>query len=228
MPARRNDTLKWATVDFELARLFPSPLEHIELACFPEGGGNARGNINGIEKGFSARGPQQPNYAFGSPKIAMAELFKSIADDKDGQIEFELERRMLEFAAETQSGLGRDLRGIEKSKVQNHADSIEAIRERNRKLDAMADVIRQHVPKLDDKYFAEDISTIDRQIGHTEILLSALISGMTNVAAFTADELGTRYTGISDLENEKVNLHDIGHGKSAGGSRNNQRNKKRS
>lgn len=214
---QRLSTLKWATVDFELARLFPSPLEHIELACFPEGGGNARGNINGIEKGFSARGPQQPNYAFGSPKIAMAELFKSIADDKDGQIEFELERRMLEFAAGTESGLGRDLRGIEKSKVQNYADSIEAIRERNRKLDAMADVIRQHVPKLDDKYFAEDISTIDRQIGHTEILLSTIISGMTNVAAFTADELGTGYTGIRDLENERVNLHDVGHGKPAGG-----------
>ena len=123
---------------------------------------------------------------------------------------------MLEFAAGSQSDLGKDLRGIEKSKVQNYADSIESIRERNRKLDGMADVIRKHVPQLDDKYFAEDISTIDRQVGHTEILLSALISGMTNVAAFTADELGTTYTGISDLENERVNLHDVGHGKPAG------------
>ena len=67
----RLSSIKWATVDFELARLFPSPLEHVELACFPDGGGNARGNINGIETGFSARGPQQPNYAFGSPKVAM-------------------------------------------------------------------------------------------------------------------------------------------------------------
>ena len=213
---QRLSTLKWATVDFELAKLFPSPLEHIELACFPDTGGNGRGNINGIEKGFSARGPQQPNYAFGSPKVAMAELFKSVAEDESGKVEFELERRMLEFAAGSQSDLGKDLRGIEKSKVQNYADSIESIRERNRKLDGMADVIRKHVPQLDDKYFAEDISTIDRQVGHTEILLSALISGMTNVAAFTADELGTTYTGISDLENERVNLHDVGHGKPAG------------
>ena len=53
----RLSSIKWATVDFELAKLFPSPFEHIELACFPTGGGNSRGNIEGIEKGFSAPRP---------------------------------------------------------------------------------------------------------------------------------------------------------------------------
>jgi len=209
----RLSSIKWATVDFELAKLFPSPLEHIELACFPNGGGNARGNINGIEKGFSARSSQQPNYAFGSPKVAMQELFKSVANNKNDQVQYELERKVLEFAAGNQSGLAQELRGIEKAKVKNYADSIEAVRERNKKMDAMADVIRRHVPTLDEKYFADDLSTIDRQIGHAEILLSTLISGMTNVVAFTADELGTSYTGIADIEKEIVNLHDVGHGK---------------
>jgi len=212
----RLSSIKWATVDFELAKLFPSPLEHIELACFPSGGGNSRGNINGIEKGFSARGPQQPNYAFGSPKVAMQELFKSVLSDKNSQTQYQLERRLLEFAAKNEGALSEELRGFEKSKVKNYADSIDAIRERNRKMDAMADVIRRHVPKLDEKYFAEDISTIDRQIGHGEILLSSLISGMTNVATLTIDELGTRYTGIEDIENENVNLHDVGHNKAVG------------
>ena len=209
----RLSSIKWATVDFELAKLFPSPLEHIELACFPNGGGNARGNINGIEKGFSARGAQQPNYAFGSPKVAMQELFKSVASEDDDRIRYELERKVLEFSAGRQSRLGSDLAGIEKTKVHNYAESFEAIRERNMRLDEMADVIRKHVPKLDDKYFADDLSTIDRQAGFAEILLSTLISGMTNVVAFTVDELGTSYTGISDIEKETVNLHDVGHGK---------------
>lgn len=35
----RLSSIKWATVDFELARLFPSPMEHVEFACFPLGGG---------------------------------------------------------------------------------------------------------------------------------------------------------------------------------------------
>ncbi|MFK7912146.1 MAG: DUF1552 domain-containing protein [Akkermansiaceae bacterium] len=213
---QRLSSIKWATVDFELANLFPSPLQHIELACFPSGGGNSRGNINGIEKGFSARGPQQPNYAFGSPKIAIKKLFKSVANSKDAQVQYELERRVLEFAAGNQASLSEALKGIEKAKVKNYADSIEAVRERNKKIDAMGDVIRKHVPQLDDKYFADDLSTIDRQVGHTEVLLSTLISGMTNVATFTIDELGTPYTGVTDIEKETINLHDVGHGKSVG------------
>ncbi len=210
----RPSSIKWATVDFELARLFPSPLEHIELACFPIDGGNLRGNINGIDKGFSARGPRQPNYAYGSPKVAIEKLFKSVADSKEEKIKYQLERKILEFTEQNHRSLADTIKGYEKDKVQNYADSISAIRERNQKLDKMGDVIRKHVPVLDSKYFADDINTIDRQIGHTEVLLATLISGMTNVAAFTIDELGTYYTGVSDLEGESINQHDVGHGKS--------------
>ncbi|MFT6862763.1 MAG: hypothetical protein ACJAVK_001323 [Akkermansiaceae bacterium] len=212
----RLSSIKWATVDFELAKLFPSSLEHIELACFPSGGGNSRGNINGIEKGFSARGPQQPNYAFGSPKVAMQELFKSVSSNKDAQVQYQLERRLLEFAAKNEGAMAEELRGLEKSKVKNYSNSIENIRVRNRKMDAMADIIRRHAPKLDAKYFADDLNTVDRQIGHAEIALSTLISGMTNVVTLTADELGTIYTGVTDIEKESVNLHDVGHGKPVG------------
>jgi hypothetical protein len=209
----RLSSIKWATVDFELAKLFPSPFGHIELACFPGGGGNSRGNINGIEKGFSARGPQQPNYAFGSPQVAMQELFKSVATDKSSQASYELERKMLEFSAKHHAQLADELRGVEHPKVGNYAHALQDIRDRNGRVEAMADVIRRHMPELDKKYLAEDISTVDRQAGHTEILLSSLISGMTNVVTFTLDELGTLYTGLPGIEGENVNQHDVGHGK---------------
>ncbi len=212
----RLSSIKWATADFELARMFPSPLEHIELACFPADGGNARGNINGIEKGFSARGPQQPNYAFGSPKVAIDELFKSVANDQTARTRYELERKMLEFVGANQAGLSPELAGLERAKIQNYAEAVEDIRKRNGKLEAMGDIIGRNLPKLDKKYLADDISTIDRQLGHVEVLLSALISGMTNVVTFTVDELGTLYTGVPELETEKINLHDVGHGKSVG------------
>lgn len=212
----RLSTIKWATVDFELAKLFPSPMEHIELACFPNGGGNSRGNINGIEKGFSARGAQQPNYAFGSPKVALQELFKSVSANKQDQIKYELERKVLEFRARNEAGLTQGLTGLEKAKVKNYADSINDIRARNKKIDAMAATIRKHIPNLDKKYLGDEMFTTDRQLGHTEVLLSALISGLTNVIAFTVDELGTTYTGLPGIENEKVNLHDVGHNKPVG------------
>ena len=213
----RLSSIKWATVDFELAKLFPSPFEHIELACFPNGGGNARGNVNGIEKGFSARGAQQPNYAFGSPKVAIQELFKSVSANETQRTRYELERRMLQFLAANETDLTEQLNGVERTKVANYAAAIQDIRGRNRRVDTMSDVIRKHVPQLDEKYLAEDLTTIDRQFGLTEVLLSTLISGMTNVVTFTVDELGTRYTGLSELEGENINLHDVGHNKSIGG-----------
>ncbi|MDV6033733.1 MAG: DUF1552 domain-containing protein [Phycisphaera sp. RhM] len=213
----RLSTIRWATVDFELADLCPSPFHHIELACFPSGGGNSRGNINGIEKGFSARGPQQPNYAFGSPKIAMQELFKSVSADQDAQTRYQLERQVLQFLSNDESSLARQLSGIEQRKVGNYANALNDIRQQNARVEAMGEVIRRHVPQLDVKYLSENLTTVDRQDGLVEVLLSTLISGMTNVVAFTADELGTPYTGLPGIEGENVNLHDVGHGKSFGG-----------
>ncbi len=213
----RLSSIRWATIDFELARLFPSPAEHIELACFPDGGGNARGSLNSIATGFSARGPQQPNYAFGSPRIALDELFKSVSANQTARTRYELERKLLAFVAKNEGATADELHGIEQAKVQGYADSIQAIRERNRKIDGMAGRIRKHVPVLDEKYLADDVNTFDRQIGHTEVLLGALISGLTNVIAFTVDELGHPYTGITGIEGEKVNMHDVGHNKSFGG-----------
>jgi hypothetical protein len=213
----RISSIKWATVDFELAKLFPSPLEHIELACFPTGGGNPRGSLDTIAMGFSARGAQQPNYAFGSPKIAVDEIFKSVSTDTNEQIRYQLERKVLEFVGGNQAELARHLDGLERRKIANYATSIEDIRNRNRKVDEMADVVRRHAPKLDNRYLADDMTTFDRQAGHVEVLLASLISGLTNVAAFTVDELGHDYTGITGIEDERVNMHDIGHGKSYGG-----------
>jgi Protein of unknown function (DUF1552) len=201
----RVSSIKWATVDFELAKLYPSPMEHVEFACFPLGGGNARGTLDGVATGFSARGPQQPNYAFGSPKVAVQELFKCVSTDKTVQARSAVERAALEFAAKREG-----------AKVPSYAGSLEAVRERDRQVNAMADAIRPHVPKLDAKYLADTMTTVDRQRGHVEVLLAALISGLTNVVAFTVDELGTEYTGLPGLEKEKVGLHDVGHGKGVG------------
>ena len=185
----RLGSIRWATVDFELAKLFPSPVNHIEMACFPDGGGNAKGTLDGIATGFSAYGPQKPNFAFGSPRVAMEELFKSVSTDKSARTQYELDRKVLEFVASNEGVNAGPLEGFEKAKVKNYADSVEGVRDRNRKIDAMSDVISRHVPRLDKKYLDPNITTIDRQIGHTEVLLGALISGLTNVVAFTVDEL---------------------------------------
>lgn len=213
----RVSSIRWATVDFELAKLFPSPLQHIELAVFPLDGGNPRGSLDGIAQGFSARGPQQPNYAFGSPAGALRELFKSVSDNPADQTAYQLEREILAFVAGNEGRRAAGLHGIERRKIAEYAESVEAVQSRNARVDRMADVLRQHIPQLDPKYLADEMSTLDRQRGHTEVLLAALTSGLTNVAAFTVDELGHHYTGVPGLEGEKINMHDVGHGKVIGG-----------
>ena len=147
----------------------------------------------------------------------MEELFKSVSTEQSAKTQYQLDRKVLEFVAKNEGTLAGSLGGFEKAKVGNYADSVEAIRERNRKIDAMSDVIRRHVPKLDPKYLDPGMTTLDRQVGHTEVLLGALISGLTNVVAFTVDELGHRYTGLPGIEGEKVNMHDVGHNKVIGG-----------
>lgn len=213
----RISSIRRATVDFELARLFHSPLEHIELACFPLDGGNPRGTLDGIAQGFSARGPQQPNYAFGSPKIALQELFKSVSTDENEQIRYQLERKVLEFVARNEGNRVGGVTGYEQLKVKSYAEAVDLVQGRLKKVELMNEVLRQHAPKLAEKYLREDMTTLERQEGHTEVLLAALISGLTNVVAFTVDELGHHYTGIPGLETEKVNMHDVGHGKTIGG-----------
>lgn len=213
----RISSIRWATVDFELAKLFPSPLEHIELACFPLDGGNPRGSLNGIAQGFSARGPQQPNYAFGSPQVALREMFKSVSTSDDQRIKYQLERKMLDFVAASEAARVQGEKGTEQRKVKSYADALTAVQDRMRKVELMKDVLQKHAPQLDAKYLNDDMTTFERQAGHTEVLLAALVSGLTNVAAFTIDELGHHYTGIPGLEGEKINMHDVGHGKSFGG-----------
>jgi hypothetical protein len=172
--------------------------------------------MNGIATGFSARGPQQPNYAFGSPRVAAKELFKSVSNDKSLRAQSQLGRVGLEFAARRERLLAEGVTATERLKVVSYADSLDAIHARDRKVDAMAEAIRPHVPKLDDKYLADEMTIVDRQRGHTEVLMAALISGLTNVAAFTLDELGLSYTGLPGLEAETVSLHDVGHDKGFG------------
>ena len=92
----------------------------------------------------------------------MEQLFKSVSADATAQAEYALERRLLKFVADNEGTTAGALDGPEKAKVQGYADSLEAIRDRNRKIDGMAERIRRHVPVLDEKLLSGDINTIER------------------------------------------------------------------
>ncbi len=60
--------IKWATVDFELAKLFPSPFGHVEVSLAVPHGREFR---TGIVSGYSAPGASQRNYCYADPMTAL-------------------------------------------------------------------------------------------------------------------------------------------------------------
>jgi len=205
----KESALKWATVDFELAKLSPSPFHHVELACFF----HAHNPVNGIGRGCSARGPLQGNHAFGAPKLAVDELFKSVSSKESDQAELQMDKRILEFMGRKQKELYGSLEGTERSKIFNYAESVESIRKRDEQLESMTEVIRRNRPNLDKKYLQETMTTVDRQFGHAEVMLAAMKAGLTNVGCIGLDYLPVDYTGLPGLEDDIVNQHDVGHAK---------------
>ena len=113
--------IKRATVDFEMAKLAPSPFGHVELSLT----GNYSTFRTGIVPGYSAPGPHQRNYCYADPQTAYDELFKSVANPDA----VASDNAMLRFLQEEESYKARVLEGHEKLKISNHVGSIEAIQE---------------------------------------------------------------------------------------------------
>jgi hypothetical protein len=197
--------IKRATIDFEMAKLFPSPFGHVELSLT----GNYSSFRTGIVSGYSAPGPHQRNYCYADPQTAYNELFKSVLNPDA----VNSDNAMLEFL-EGEESLRADLiQGYEKLKLSNHIDSIDSIRARNKKLEKMSEAIAKNLPEISPIHAdgGPNASTPEKQKAMTDILTAALITGLTNVVTYTIDELSTPIKGIQGNEGDHISIHELGH-----------------
>ena len=199
--------IKRTTIDFELARLFPSPFGHVELSF--------AGGRTGIVDGYSAPAPQTRNYCYADPETARNELFKSVLN-RDA---VNSDNDMLSFL---QSKEGMQLSGIqghEKRRQEMQVDSIDAIRRRNAELIKMAGSLAEYLPEIDPVHSngGPTASTPEKQAAMTDVLIAALKSGLTNVVTYTIDDLGTPITGLPGNETDRVGIHPLGHDEAFGG-----------
>jgi hypothetical protein len=197
--------IKRATIDFELAKLFPSPFGHVELSLT----GNYNAFRTGIVSGYSASGPQQRNYCYADPQTAYNELFKAVTNPDA----VDSENAMLSFLQNDENFKAKVLQGYEKLKLSNHVNSIESIRKRNKELAKVSDRIAKHLPKIG-KVHADgglEASTPEKQEAMTEILIAALITGLTHVVTYTIDELSTPIRGLPGNESDRISIHGLGH-----------------
>ena len=198
--AERVATITRASVDVMLGKMFSSPFEHIELTCAK--------NEKGVVRGMSSIGPKQPNYAFASPSAAYRNLFaEGVQKDKsqkaaDSLYEF-LNRNIARHDRKT-------LDQIESQKIGNYVDSADALIERNAQLKDMAPQIAANLPKLSKAVMDDQYTVVEQQLAFADILVSSFRAGLSNVATFTLDDLGTRYDGVVQ---DTIQLHDIGHNK---------------
>ena len=128
--------IKRTTIDFEIAKLFPSPFGHVELSF-------AAGRT-GIVSGYSAPAPQTRNYCYADPETAKNELFKAVLNPEA----VNSDNDMLSFLKDKEGLKVSGIKGHEKKRQEDHIQSIEAIRERNKKLLKMSGSLSNFYLKL--------------------------------------------------------------------------------
>lgn len=199
--------IKRTTVDFELAKLFPSPFGHVELS-FADG-------RTGIVSGYSAPAPQTRNYCYADPETARAELFKSVLNPEAVNSDNE----MLSFLQGKEGLAASGIAGHEKRRQEMQVESIEAIRERNKKLIKVSDSLAKFLPEISPVHAngGPDATTPEKQAAMTDVLVAALKAGLTNVVTYTIDDLGTPIIGLPGNETDRVGIHPLGHDEAFGG-----------
>lgn len=199
--------IKRATIDFELAKLFPSPFGHVELSL--AGAGDYAKFRTGIVSGYSASGPQQRNYCYADPQTAQNELFRAVTNP--GAVDSD--NAMLQFLESEETFKANVLSGYEKLKLSNHVNAIEAIKARNLKLSKMADTLAKHIPQIGKVHAngGPNASYPEKQEAMTDILIAALVTGLTNVVTYTIDDLTTPVRGLPGHESDLISIHFLGH-----------------
>lgn len=207
--SQRNtlSAIKRTTIDYEMAKLFPTPFGHVELSF--------AGGRTGIVDGYSAPAPHTRNYCYADPETARNELFKSVLNPEA----VNSDNDMLAFL---QGREGLELTGIqghEKKRQESHINSIGAIQARNKKLVDMASELAKFVPELDPVHAdgGPNATTPQKQAAMTDVMIAALKAGLTNVVTYTIDDLGTPVTGLPGNETDRIGIHPLGHDEAFGG-----------
>ena len=198
--------IKRATVDFELAKLFPSPFGHVEMSlAVPHG----RDHRTGIVSGYSAPATKQRNYCYADPMTAHQELFKSVTNTSEA----ESDRALLDYLHDQERRQLKGLDGDERLKISDQVDSLQSIRDRNAKVESLGAKIKQHLPDIDPIHAngGPNATLPQKQSAFTDVIIGALASGLTNVVTYTIDDLGTDITSLPG-NTQKTSIHQIGHG----------------
>jgi hypothetical protein len=200
-----------ATVDAELAKLNPSPFNHVGLALR----GKVMGKVNEgtLYPGITAVAPGRELPFQASPDIAYQQLFGSaISNSKSAQTRYEMKSNLLDFMVNDIKNLNQSLPAIEREKMGHYLNAFEELQVRRERLGSMTERIKECVPEFSERFSSK--RPTDRQQAHCDLAAAALISGITNMVTLRLDNISTTY---DDLGLSERNVHGIGHRETCNG-----------
>jgi hypothetical protein len=199
-----------ATVDAELARLYPAPFNHVGLAVRAGWGSGAYGGT--MYPGISAVGPGKELPFQGSPDLAFEQLFGSaVAASREGEKRFKLQKNLLDFMVDDIKKVEKSIPATEKIKLDAYLNSFEELQVRHTKIEGMKSRIRECAPPFTDKFtsLVEEV----RQAAHCDLAAAALIAGLTNCITIRLDNDHTVYKALGLTRD----VHGIGHDEGSDG-----------
>ena len=194
------------SIDYELAKLSPSPLGHVELSFAK--------SRRGIVSGYSVPSPNTKNFAYADAITAYNNLFKCVLNPKLLQSENGKLDHLTDQIARQTSGMKANIKGGHDKYIM----AMKALTDRNANLTKMASEIAKKLPNREKIYKLghPDNSIFQRQDAMTDVLISAMTSRMTNVVTYTIDDLDTIHTNLPGIS-ASIHLHGVGHNKTYSG-----------
>ncbi len=194
-----------ATVDAELARLYPSAFQHVGLAL--RGKVMSKETEGTLYPGISAVAKDRELPFQASPDVAYEQLFGSaVSNSERAKMRYGLQSDLLSFMSDDIRKLNRELPAAEREKMGHYLAAFEELKERRSRLVGMREQIQQAAPAFDDHFLSK--RPTERQQAHFDLIAAALISGITNVVTMRLDNISTIY---DDLGLSEQTVHGIGH-----------------
>ncbi len=184
------------TIDGALSKFFPAAFSHMGFFTKP-------GGMITYPK-ISALGKDKNLPFFSSPALAYKSLFGLVSDDKNVQIDSQLDSKLLDFLIGDIKRVKKTLNAVEKEKLDHYLSGYEAIVDRRIKMSKISN-LKKHAPIVDNKY-TSNVET-HQQEAQFDLATAALITGLTNVVTIKTDDLGLTYSGLG----HKMNTHHVGH-----------------
>jgi hypothetical protein len=195
------------TIDGALARQLPGVFPFIGL-------GISKRPENSVLYNVSAWAADKPLPHMVKPDQAYAALFGSVAGGAARQ-EFYARNNLLDFLREDVRRVENRIAGPERAELGAYLETLDALRDRQSRLNEIEQTLREHAPAPNDKYTsAVETDRLDAQF---DIGTAALICGLTNVMTISS-AAGIRdfdicFTGLG----LKKGKHHTGHGGSQNG-----------